>query len=344
MTIARTRSASDRRHPGVRALAVTIAILLLVIYPFWASDYQISVARDALIFGILALSLDFLWGKAEILSFGQAAFFGIGAYAVAILGPRIGGGDAFVTGLVAGLAMAAIVGGAVGYFLLYGGVRGPYLTIVTLALSLVAERIATGWADVTGGDAGLLGSPPPGLAVSGLSVKLDAPLGQYLLVLGLLSACAFGIAWWCAGRRGVVLTALQDNELRLRALGYDTSGRLLGVFVVSSMIAALAGALYAGVSGFVAPDLVGLLLSTQAIVWVAVGGRGTLLGPVLGAFFVTRLQTEVSGISYALWPLLMGIFLSRSYFFSRKDYCPSFCVARPPFSSARQRYDGRRVA
>jgi ABC-type branched-subunit amino acid transport system permease subunit len=156
MTMAGTGAMSARRRRlNPQRAAVAIVALLLVIYPFWVGDYQISVARDALIFGILALSLDFLWGKAGILSFGQAAFFGIGAYAVAILGPRIGGGDAFLFGLAAGLAVAALVAGAVGYFLLYGGVRGPYLTIVTLALSLVAERIATGWAKGHGWRRGL---------------------------------------------------------------------------------------------------------------------------------------------------------------------------------------------
>lgn len=227
---------------------------------------------------------------------------------MAIIGPRVGGGDAFLCGLLVGLILAGAVAGAVGYFLLYGGVRGPYLTIVTLALSLVAERIATGWADVTGGDAGLLGSPPPGLAVRGLEVSLRDPLSQYFLVIAVLAGCLIGISQWCRGQRGIVLAALQDGELKLRALGYDTAGRLLMVFVASAMIAAFAGALYAGVSSFVAPDLVGLLLSTQAIVWVAVGGRGTLFGPILGAFFVTRLQTEISSISYALWPLLIGLF------------------------------------
>jgi urea transport system permease protein len=304
--VAMTNESKRRLSPYKIAAAVVLALLL--IYPFWASDYQISVARDALIFGILALSLDFLWGKAGILSFGQAAFFGIGAYAVAIIGPRVGGGDAFLCGLLVGLILAGAVAGAVGYFLLYGGVRGPYLTIVTLALSLVAERIATGWAEVTGGDAGLLGSPPPGLAVRGLEVSLRDPLSQYFLVIAVLAGCLIGILQWCRGQRGIVLAALQDSELKLRALGYDTAGRLLMVFVASAMIAAFAGALYAGVSSFVAPDLVGLLLSTQAIVWVAVGGRGTLFGPILGAFFVTRLQTEISSISYALWPLLIGLF------------------------------------
>jgi branched-chain amino acid transport system permease protein len=206
------------------------------------------------------------------------------------------------------MALAGIVAGAVGYFLLYGGVRGPYLTIVTLALSLVAQRIATGWAKVTGGDAGLLGAPPPGLSIGALTAPLGDVVGQYCLVVIVLLATLAGVWLWCRGRRGRILAAIQDNEAKLRSLGYDTAGQLLTVFVLSAMLAALAGGLYAAVSGFVAPDLVGLLLSTQVIVWVAAGGRGTLLGPIIGAFVVTRLQTEVSSISYSLWPLVIGAF------------------------------------
>jgi branched-chain amino acid transport system permease protein len=288
--------------------AVVVGIVLLAAYPFWAGAYQVGVLRDALIFGILALSLDFLWGKAGVLSFGHAAFFGVGAYAVAILGPAIGGGNAFLGSVAGGVLIAGIVAGAVGYFLLYGGVRGPYLTIVTLALALVAQRIATGWANVTGGDAGLLGAPPPGVAVGAWSVTLVDPVRQYVLVVVVLLACLLAVWVWCRGRRGNILQAIQDNELKLRSLGYDTAGRLLAIFTVSAMLAAIAGGLYAGVSGFVAPDLVGLLLSTQVIVWVAVGGRGTLVGPIIGAVIVIRLQTEISSISLSLWPIIIGAF------------------------------------
>ena len=288
--------------------AVAFLVVLLAVYPFWAGGYQVGVLRDALIFGLLALSLDFLWGKAGVLSFGHAAFFGIGAYGVAILGPQIGGGNAFIASLVAGVAVAGIVAGVVGYFLLYGGVRGPYLTIVTLALALVAQRIATGWANVTGGDAGLLGAPPPGIAIGAWSVALTDSVSQYALVVVVLLVSLVGVWVWCRGRRGDVLQAIQDNEVKLRSLGYDTAGRLLAVFVVSAMLAAVAGGLYAGVSGFVAPDLVGLLLSTQVIVWVAVGGRGTLIGPIVGAVVVIRLQTEISSYSLSLWPIIIGAF------------------------------------
>jgi branched-chain amino acid transport system permease protein len=296
------------RRSRLPAAALLVLVVLLAAYPFWAGSYQVGVLRDALIFGILALSLDFLWGKAGILSFGQAAFFGLGAYAMAIGGHALGGGEAFLASLAAGLVLAGLVSGAVGYFLLYGGVRGPYLTIVTLALSLVAQRIATGWANVTGGDAGLLGAPSPGFSLGGAAFAVTDPVGQYALVVIVLLLALFGIWLWCRGRRGNILAAIQDNELKLRSLGYDTAGRLLVVFILSAMLAALAGGLYASVSGFVAPDLVGLLLSTQVIVWVAVGGRGTLLGPIIGAVVVTRLQTEISSYSYSLWPLIIGAF------------------------------------
>ena len=96
--------------------------------------------------------------------------------------------------------------------------------------------------------------------------------------------------------------------MRARSLGYNTSLHLLIVFVLSAAMAALAGSLYAVVSGYVAPDLVGLLLSTEIIVWVAVGGRGTLVGPMIGAFLIIRLQQEVSTINPRLWPMIIGIF------------------------------------
>lgn len=253
------RAAAERRtaagrHPNFwPAAALAAMVAALAAYPLWASGYQLGVLRDALIFGILALSLDLLWGKAGILSFGQAAFFGLGAYAVAIMGPLVGSENAFLASVAAGMALAAVIAGAVGYLLLYGGVRGPYLTIVTLALSLVAQRIATGWADVTGGDAGLLGAPAPGLALGGFAVTLTGAVGQYVLVVAVLLASLGGVWAWTRGRRGRLLAAIQDNELKLRSLGHDTAGHLLVVFVLSAVLAALAGGLYSSVSGFSRP-------------------------------------------------------------------------------------------
>ena len=295
---------------GSRVLTIfgVFVLAALVLYPLSLSSYQMDIARDALIFALLALSLDFLWGKTGILSFGQAAFFGIGAYSVGIIGPMVPGDNGALAGIAVGIGLAFAVSVMVGYFLIFGGVRGAYLTVVTLALTLVCRNIATSWASVTGGEAGLIGAPPPGIALGSWSVVADDSLSQYLVVATSL-VLALGAIWLaCRGQYGRILAAIQDNEVKAQALGYNTSAHLLLVFVVSGGLAALAGGLYASVAGFVAPDLVGLLLTTQAIVYVALGGRGSLIGPVVAAVVVIRLQQEVSSYSYALWPLMLGGF------------------------------------
>jgi branched-chain amino acid transport system permease protein len=283
-----------------------------------------DIARDALIFALLALSLDFLWGKAGILSFGQAAFFGIGAYSVAIIGPMIPSDNAALVGLAAGIGLSIVISGIVGYFLIFGGVRGAYLTIVTLALTLIMRNMATSWASVTGGEAGLIGAPPPGVQIGDWSYVFFDSLSQYTLVAVVL-ALVLGVIWWaCRGQYGRVLTAIQEDEQKVRSLGYNTSARLLLVFTISASIAALAGGLYAAMAGFVAPDMVGLLISTQAIVHVALGGRGTLIGPILGAVIAVRLQQQVSSFSYSLWPLMLGTFFIAIVFLLPNGVLPLF--------------------
>ena len=308
----------------LRTIISFLVIAALFAYPLALSSYQMDVARDALIFALLALSLDYLWGKAGILSFGQAAYFGIGAYAVAIVGPMIPNDNAATVGIAAGIATAILVAAIVGYFLIYGGVRGAYLTVVTLALTLIARNIATSWASVTGGEAGLIGAPPPGISIGGWSIVVTDSVGLYLLVAFILAIVLLVIWAVCRTRYGLVLMAIQDDEAKARALGYDTSGHLLLVFMLSGGIAALAGGLYASVAGFVAPDLVGLLLSTQAIVHVALGGRGTLVGPVIATVLVIRFQQEVSSYSYALWPLLLGGFFIAMVFLFPNGLLPLF--------------------
>lgn len=312
------------RRPQAHLIAAVVVMAALLAYPLALSPYQMDMARDVLLFALLAVSLDLLWGKAGILSFGQAAFFGLGAYAVAIIGPMVPGDNGALAGLASGIALAFLVSGAVGYFLIYGGVRAAYLTIVTLALTLIARNIATSWASVTGGEAGLIGAPPPGISIGGFSLVAGTSLSQYLLVAAVLAIVLATVWLACRGHHGRVLAAIQDDETKVRSLGYDTSGYILAVFMASGGIAALAGGLYASVAGFVAPDLVGLLLSTQAIVHVALGGRGTLVGPVIATVLVTRLQQEVSSFSYALWPLLLGTFFIAMVFLFPNGLLPLF--------------------
>jgi branched-chain amino acid transport system permease protein len=287
--------------PGLLLLAAAIAV------PFVANFYLTSLVRDALIFSLLAIALDFLWGKAGILSFGHAAFFGAGAYGVAVISTRMGLDPAIATwvGLLIGIAIAALISLLVGYFLIFGGVRGPYFTIVTLALAAITDHIIVGWSQVTGGNAGLLGVLPLYFPTP-RGMEPLGPLAQYWLVLGMVVAVTSFILWLCNGRYGTLLAAVQDNEQRAQALGHNTSLHLLVVFVASAIIAALGGGLYAATVGFVAPDIAGLILSTQVIVWVSLGGRGTLIGPIIATVIVIWLEQKVSSIDTKLWPLAIG--------------------------------------
>ena len=307
------RSRTLRRPATIVALIVAVVLLVL---PTFVNAYALTTYRDVILFAVFALSLDVFWGKTGILSFGHATFFGLGAYGMAVTGIHFDIDPSIVSlvGLLVGVGLASLVALLIGYFILFGGVRGAYFTIVTLALTLIAHHIAVGWPSVTGGDSGMIGVPP--LAFFGVS--FSDPFSSYYVSLTVLLVLLFGAIVVMNGRFGLILTAIQDDETKAQTLGYRTSLLLLLTFVASASMAALAGALYASVNGFVAPDMIALLLSTEVIIWVAVGGSGTLVGAVLGTFVVWWLQQEISSINASAWPIAIGsFFIALVLFFPR---------------------------
>ena len=297
---------ASRRRLRAPTLIAVVLVAAVALLPLVTNAYALSNYRDVLLLGLFALSLDLFWGRTGILSFGHATFFGLGAYGMAVTTIKFGLDPAWASlaGLGAGVALAAVVALFIGYFILYGGVRGAYFTIVTLALTLIAGHIAVGWSSVTGGDSGLIGVPP--LTLFGYTFY--DPVSSFYLALGVLALCLFGSLRVMSGRYGLILKAIQDDETKARTLGYKTQWVLLKTFVASAAMAGLAGALYVTGTGFVAPDLIALLLSTEVIIWVAVGGSGTLVGAVIGTAIVWQLQVRISTISFAAWPIAIGVF------------------------------------
>ena len=289
----------------VAALSLALAV---VVASFRVEYYTLMILRDALVFGLFALALDYMWGRTGLLSFGHATFFGLGAYAVAITTTKLGVPDVTLLGLLIGILVPGLVALVFGYFLIFAGVRGPYFTIMTLALTVIAYHIAIAWVPVTRGDSGITGVKPISLNLGFWQFTVVDPKHGLWVALAVLLVVLLGLWFVCRGPYGRLLKAIEDNELRARTLGYNTPLHLVGVFTVSGMIAGLAGGLYASFSGYVAPDLIALLLSTKVIIWVAVGGRGTLLGPIIGAVIVLQLEREISSIDTSLWPLFMGAF------------------------------------
>ncbi len=281
---------------------------ILILFPLTGYDYLISQLTQFMVYGMFAMSLSILWGYAGILCFGQAVFFGLGAYVMALVTkgmiPGITGPlTATWVGILLALIAVAIFSTVLGYFLFYGRLSGPYLGIVTLAISVIAERIAVNWYYI-GGFNGLIDIPP--LSFAGWEIRGLNVLFYFIL------AVAFGIYLLC-GRIlrspfGTILAAIRDNEMRAEFFGYNSARYKITIFAVGASVAGLAGALFAPVTEFVSPTMLGFSFSTEVLIWVALGGKGVLLAAFLGAIVVRILESLLSDFLTYYWIMILGLF------------------------------------
>ncbi len=285
-----------RRLPTTRG-AILLVLFLLVVFPLLPFSYAQAVLTDVLIFGVFAMSLDLLLGYTGLVSFGHAAFFGIGAYMAGISGIHLGS-SVFLT------FPAAIFAGALGALIIgFFSIRtaGVYFLMLTLAFSQMVYAVIFKL-PFTGGSNGLSGIPRPTL---GFGPSISDSTGFYYFVL-----IVFLVAYWLLERLvkapfGKSLRGIKENESRMRAVGYSVQRYKLAAFVMAGAFAAAAGALRAYFNFFVAPDTLYWTTSGTVLVMVIIGGAGTLLGPVLGAGLVLVLQNLISSYTER-WPLLLG--------------------------------------
>jgi urea transport system permease protein len=287
--------------PHVLVLAVLIA------FPIVASDYQVGLMSQFLTFGLLAMSLDLLGDRAGLVSFGHGAWFGLGAYTLALTLKRLPG----VGGTYIGFLLAALVGAAfaalLGSQLFLGRQRvgGVYFGIITLAVAAILQLVVMGWSSFTGGSNGLYGFPTPELAPG---LELAGTQTPYVLTATFCVLIYYALRWALGSALGLSLLAARQNPKRAEGVGIPLGRFQLIVFSIAGAIAGIAGALYVPV-GFVSPDLFGLTFSTYVIVWMVLGGRGTLIGGFLGAIGLSELETVLSGSFVTLWLLMVGILL-----------------------------------
>jgi urea transport system permease protein len=294
---------------GRRSQLLTAAIwLAFLLAPLCLNEWRVSQMAQLLTYGLFAMSLALTWGQAGILCFGQAIFFGVGAYIMALvtLGKIPALGDSQATGL----AMAMVGGGFValllGLFMFRGyGLTGAHFAIVTLCASVIAEVGARRW-NFIGGFNGLLGVPSLMSPFPRQDMFLSAT-ETYFLVLALTFVAYLFLLWLSRTPFGTLMQAIRSNENRTRFFGYDVTSLKLFLFIVSTMLAALAGALFTAQFGFVSPPLVGFALSTEVLIWVAVGGRDVLLGAVIGAMLVRSVENTLSDALGEYWLLVTGI-------------------------------------
>jgi branched-chain amino acid transport system permease protein len=282
---------------GRRALLAAGAIAALALVAPFLPAYPLTLLTQALIVGILAMSLDLLLGYSGMPSLGHAAYFGVGAYAVAIMTTerQVGLIGCLVVGILLATLTAAIFG------LLAIRAAGTYFLMITLALGMVVWGLAFRWVSLTKGDNGISGVPRPTLL--GLELITAVPFFYFCLVsaavawvlMGLLVVSPFGL-----GLRGI-----RGSESRMQALGYNVWLHKYMAFVLSGAFAGFAGTLWAYYNGFVSPNDVQLVTSVETLLMVALGGPGTLIGSMLGAGLIVFLRNFVS-VYTKRWLLILG--------------------------------------
>ncbi|HUZ77800.1 MAG TPA: urea ABC transporter permease subunit UrtC [Chloroflexota bacterium] len=322
-------SAAGRSRLGAASRYLAVAVLLVVmitVVPGLLDSFRLNLLGKYLCYALVALGLDLAWGYAGLLSLGQSVFFGLGAYAfgmylklesahgklpdfmgwsglTALPGYWRPFADPLFALLIA-LVLPAAFAAAFAYLLSRSRVGGVYFAIITQALAFIATTLFVGQQPFTGGTNGLTDFA----TIFGQPLK--DPSVQVALyratVIALAICCALGM-WLARSRFGRLLVAMRDDEQRLRFSGYNPALLKAAVFGVAGGMAGLAGALYVPQVGIVNPDALGIILGINMVIWVAVGGRGTLWGAVLGALVVNGAQSAISEQFPDIWQYGIGL-------------------------------------
>ena len=258
--------------------------------PLVANDFWVSIVAEIMIWGLFAASVNLLFGYTGLLSFGQAVYFGMGAYGVA-LGIDVLG-LSFWPATMLGVAAATVTALVTGIFA--ARLTWHYFAIITVVFSLIFFFIAVGWKDVTGGDDGLPFNMPPLFKVGDFELSLLNLTFQYYFILVVVAGCFVLMHVILKSPLGFAFVAVRENASRAGLVGYNPYMIRLVSFVFAGFFAGVAGVLFALFSRYVSAHFMFWTVSGEGVVWMMVGGAGTLFGPVLGAAFLTVVREELS--------------------------------------------------
>jgi urea transport system permease protein len=305
-------------------LGGAVTVVAIGAYPAYGSNpYVLSLLGKFLCYAIFALSIDLIWGFTGILSLGQAVYFGIGAYFVALslkinyalVNPTRYGGKipdfmewngltelpAFLTPLintpfavVCALVFPTLLAFLFGAITFKRHIYGVYCAVITLAESVILQEFIIEYQAYTGG-------------FNGITDYSNYANAEFLWIILAVTVVFFvGGRALTHSRVGTVLKSIRDNDVRAEFMGYNVANYRIFVFCVSAFMAASAGALYAAWVGLVSFLDTGPVFSIEAVIWTAVGGRATIIGPFIGAFLVKGAEFFLSGVLASWWQLVMG--------------------------------------
>jgi ABC-type branched-subunit amino acid transport system permease subunit len=294
------------------------AVAAAAIYPMFIDAWTVGNAAYFLVWTFMAMGLCIVWGYGGALSFGQTAFFGLAGYAYGVLTINFGTAYGFtLLALALSIGLGALFALVLGYFMFYGQIRGVFVGIVTLSVTLVFETFMAqtagpewriGVARLNGFN-GMSGMPPLTIPWPGGDIVLFAGVPLYYVLLGAVVLCYAWLRIVVNGPFGNVLVAIRENPERAEMLGYDVRKYQLVAFVLGGALAGLSGALYTAWGQYITPSSMGLMAAAMPVVWVSVGGRKDLTATLLGTLLVLMIfqQLTIYGSQYAL--VAMGVLL-----------------------------------
>ena len=290
------------------------------------SDFRVALLGKFLTFAILAMSLNLIWGYAGMLSLGHGVFFGLDGYAMAMfLKLESAQGKLpdfmFWSGLTElpffwapfqyawfaipmTFVVPAALAGGLGYLVFRSRITGVYFALITQALALIVSILFTGQQSYTGGTNGITNYA----TIFGYSINaVSTQIALYYATLAVLTITSLLCTWLIASRFGRLLVAMRDDENRVRFSGYNPASLKTIVFALSAGIAGIAGALFTPQVGIISPTMMGIVPSIEIAIWVAVGGRGVLLGAIVGAILVNVAKSGLSESFPAIWQYFLGM-------------------------------------
>jgi urea transport system permease protein len=294
-----------------------IALALVFAYPLMADSYTVGNVAYMLLWVFMPLGLSLMWGYGGMLSFGQTFFFGIAGYGYGVLSINFGGGGTTILALVLAVALAAVAALVLGYFIIWGGVGGVFVGIVTLSATLVlafflGQTAGPEWhigSARLNGFNGMKDMEPLNIPWFGDNNFSFEGTSLYYLVVVLLLAVYLGLRVLVNSRFGNVVVAMREDPQRAELLGYDTRKYQLIVFVIGSSLAGLSGVLYTSWGQFITPASIGLPAAAMPIVWVAFSGRGDITATMVGSFLILLVFQALTVYSQQAALVLMGAML-----------------------------------
>ena len=316
-----------KRHKILEiGVIVALVVIMAIILPSIIPAFRLRLIGRFLSLAIVALGIDLIWGYTGLLSLGHGIFFALGGYALAMhLTLQIPEGQipdfftlygveklpwiwqpfySFPLTILALIIVPGIVAGLIGYLVFRNRIKGVYFSILTQAALLVFYNFFNGQQKIINGTNGLKTDSTKifDLVVSSAGVQRTFYIITVISLVLIYLLCR----WLTSGRFGRLLMAIRDDETRVRFSGYDPTGYKVLVFGISGAIAGIAGALYTVQTGIITPSIMEVAFSIEMVIWVAVGGRGTLIGAIIGTMLVRLAQTYLSESFPEIWLFFQG--------------------------------------